>query len=149
MIILLPYVSVVRFCVFTSFIAIKLISLYYLTVKTQAVAIFPLNGLTRGKDISFGRNPPGTLSNVRPAQGPDNTRTGSYQFFGLRTSFIYFPNRGGLDTKRSPLPSWLQFTMKAEMVLSSTINRMAGLFTSGWLHRGRCLCDLHVEGDSA
>ena len=65
------------------------------------MAIFPLNGLTRGKDISFGRNPPGTLSNVRPAQGPDNTRTGSYQFFGLRRSFIYFPNRGGLDTKKS------------------------------------------------
>lgn len=100
-IILLHYVSVVWFCLFASFIAIKLISLYYWTVKTQAVAIFPLNGLTRGKDISFGRNPPGTLSNVRPAQGPDNTRTGSYQFFGLRRSFIYFPNRGGLDTKKS------------------------------------------------
>ena len=65
------------------------------------MAIFPLNGVTRGKDISLRRNPRGRLYNVRPAPGPDRTKDGSYQFFGLPNSFILFPNRGGLDTKKS------------------------------------------------
>ena len=77
-------------------------------VKTQAVAIFPLNGGTKGKDISTRNNARGTLSYVRPAPGPDGTRDGSYQFYGKRNSYILFPNRGGLDTKRSiTLLAWI------------------------------------------
>ena len=70
-------------------------------VTTRAVAIFPLNGGSRGKDISTRRNARGILSYVRPAPGPDGTRDGSYQFYGRSNSYIQFPNRGGLDTKNS------------------------------------------------
>ena len=74
---------------------------YFSPVTTRAVAIFPLNGGSRGKDISIRRNARGILSYVRPAPGPDGTRDGSYQFYGRSNSYIQFPNRGGLDTKNS------------------------------------------------
>ena len=82
--------------------------LFYSLVKTRAVAIFPLNGGTRGKDVSTRRNAPGRLSYVRTAPGPDGTRDGSYQFYGRSNSYVLFPNRGGLDTKRSiTLLAWI------------------------------------------
>lgn len=67
----------------------------------RASAIYPLNRRTQGKDVSLFRNPAGRLVGVRLAQGPDKTPDGSYQFFGRRNSYIEFPNRGKLDTKRS------------------------------------------------
>ena len=77
-------------------------------VKTQAVAIFPLNGGTKGKDISTRNNARGMLGYVRPARGPDGTRDGSYQFYGRSNSYILFPNRGGLDTQGSiTLLAWI------------------------------------------
>ena len=79
-----------------------------MTVKTKAVAIFPLNGATKGKDISLRRNAGGILTNVRPAKGPDGTRDGAYQFYGRSNSYILFPNRGALDTKLSiTLLAWI------------------------------------------
>lgn len=47
------------------------------------------------------RNPKGKLGYVRSAPGPDTYPGGSYQFFGRRDSYIEFPNRGKLDTRRS------------------------------------------------
>ena len=74
----------------------------------RAVAIYPLNGGVRGRDISLSKNPPGILRNVRTAPGPDGTRDGSFQFQGRSTSYIYFPNRGKLDTRRSiTLMAWI------------------------------------------
>lgn len=74
----------------------------------RAVAIYPLNGGVKGRDISLSRNPTGILGNVRTAPGPDRTRDGSYQFFGRSNSFIQFPNRGKIDTKRSiTLMAWI------------------------------------------
>ena len=55
----------------------------------------------------FG-NPPGRLLNVRPAPGPDGKPRGSYRFFGRSNSYIEFPNRGKIDTKRSlTLLAWI------------------------------------------
>ena len=72
------------------------------------MAIYPLNGGVKGRDISLSKNPTAILSNVRPAPGPDRTRDGSYQFFGKSNSYIYFPNRGKLDTRRSiTLMAWI------------------------------------------
>ena len=72
------------------------------------MAIFPLNGGTKGRDISNRGNSRGILSYVRPAPGPDGTRDGSYQFYGRSNSYIQFPNRGGLDTKNSiSLLAWI------------------------------------------
>ena len=71
--------------------------------------MYPLSIYTRGRDISLSRNPSGVITpNVRPAPGPDGTPGGSYQFFGRPNSYILFPNRGRLDTKRSiTLLAWI------------------------------------------
>lgn len=63
--------------------------------------MYPLNVLTKSRDISFSRNPPGIMSNVRPAPGPDGRRGTSFEFQGQRNSFIEFPNNGKLDTRKS------------------------------------------------
>ena len=88
--------------------------LFFFLVKTRAVAIFPLNGRTKGKDISSRRNWAGRLGYVRTAPGPDGTRDGSYQFYGRSNSYILFPNGGSLDTKRSiTLLAWIYHTGRA------------------------------------
>jgi len=75
----------------------------------RAVAVFPLNGQFRGRDISLFRNPSGRLVNVRPVRGPDGTRDGAYQFTGRRNSYIEFRNTGKLDTKDSmTLLAWIK-----------------------------------------
>lgn len=72
------------------------------------MAIYPLNGGVKGRDISLSRNPTGILSNVRTAPGPDKTRDGSYQLLGRSNSYIQFPNRGKIDTRRSiTLMAWI------------------------------------------
>ena len=62
----------------------------------------------KGRDISLSRNPTAILTNVETASGPDRTRDGSYQFKGKSNSYIQFPNRGKLDTRRSiTLMAWI------------------------------------------
>ena len=74
----------------------------------RAVAIYPLNGGVKGRDISLSKNPTAILSNVRTAPGPDRTRDGSYQFLGKSNSYLQFPNPGKLDTRRSiTLMAWI------------------------------------------
>jgi len=80
----------------------------YLSPAVRAVAIYPLNGGVKGRDISLSRNPTAILGKVRTAPGPDRTPDGSYQFLGKSSSFIQFPNRGKLDTRRSiTLMAWI------------------------------------------
>lgn len=75
----------------------------FLTVTGSAAAraIFPLSGLTRGRDISINRNAAARLVNVKPAPGPDGLPLGSFHLQGTANSYIYFPNTGCLDTKNS------------------------------------------------
>ena len=63
--------------------------------------MFPLTGITRGRDVSINRNPPATLVNVKPAPGPDGLPLGSFYLQGIANSYIYFPNKGCIDTKNS------------------------------------------------
>ena len=65
------------------------------------MAIYPLNGIERGKDIGPFKNPSAKLVNVVSKNGPDGLPAGSYQLQGFANSFIYFPNTGRLDTQRS------------------------------------------------
>ena len=65
------------------------------------VAVYPLNTLTKGRDMSGRKNPPATIGSVRPARGPDGKRGSSYKFFGRPNSFIQLPNKGALDTVNS------------------------------------------------
>lgn len=84
-------------------------------VVGRAVAVYPLNRGTKGRDISFGGNPPGYISrNVRPAPGPDGTPGGSYRFYGRPNSYIQFPNRGRIDTRKSiTLLAWINHEGRA------------------------------------
>ena len=94
--------------VLTVNVASLLLKCFFLKGSLRAVALYPLNGATLGKDISVKRNAPGRIVGVRPAPGPDGTRDGSIQFFGRPSSFIQFPNRGALDTKNSiTLLAWI------------------------------------------
>ena len=67
----------------------------------RPVAFFPLNGQYDTADISLRSNPPGLSKDVNLAPGPDGSAGGSYQFSGNSTSFITFPNNGGLHTTYS------------------------------------------------
>lgn len=80
----------------------------------RAVAVYPLNRYTKGRDISFSRNPRGTLGRVRYAPGPDNSPGGAIEFYGRKYSYVEFPNRGKIDTKRSiTLLAWIYHTGQA------------------------------------
>ena len=75
----------------------------------RAAAFYPLNYLSRGRDLSMFRNPPGILGYVRSAPGPDKLPGGSYQFYGRPDSYIYLPNRGKLDTRKSiSIIAWIR-----------------------------------------
>lgn len=71
------------------------------TGSAAARVIYPLNGVTRGRDISINRNRAARLVNVKPAPGPDGLPLGSYYLQGIANSYILFPNKGCLDTKNS------------------------------------------------
>lgn len=89
----------------------------------RAVAIYPLNGGVKGRDISLSRNPTGILSNVRTAPGPDKTRDGSYQLLGRSNSYIQFPNRGKIDTRRSiTLMAWIYHEGRAGPIFNYMAN---------------------------
>lgn len=71
------------------------------TGSAAARAVFPLNGMSGGRDISINHNKAATLVNVKPAPGPDGLPLGSLFLRGIANSYIYFPNRGCMDTKNS------------------------------------------------
>lgn len=77
-------------------------------VRPRAQAIYPLSQRTGARDLGLYSNPKGTARNVRYAPGPDRRRNTATQFLGSSSSYIEFPNRGRLDTKRSiTLVAWI------------------------------------------
>lgn len=81
---------------------------YFFTGPARASAVYPLTYRTRTRDVSLFGNPAGFARNVRFAPGPDKKPYGSYQFLGRPDSYIEFPNRGKIDTKRSiTLLAWI------------------------------------------
>ena len=71
-------------------------------------AVYPLNGQFGTADLSSHENPPGVPYGVQLAPGPFGQANGSYQFSGNSTSYIEFPNNGGLDTRYSmTLLAWV------------------------------------------
>lgn len=61
--------------------------------------------------MSLYRNRPGIPVGVRLAPGPDGKPRGSYEFYGRRNSYIYFPNNGRIDTKTSiTILAWIYHT---------------------------------------
>ena len=66
----------------------------------EPVAFYPLNERYKAEEKE-NRQPKGILGNVAIKDGPFNEPGGSYVFYGTDSSYIEFPNRGGLDTRFS------------------------------------------------
>lgn len=65
------------------------------------VAVYPLNEEFGTRDLSPNQNEPGTPHNFQLTPGPFGRPNGSYWLSGTSSSYIEFPNDGGLDTRYS------------------------------------------------
>ena len=74
----------------------------------EPVALYPLNERYKAEEKE-NRQPKGILGDVAITNGPYNEPGGAYMFYGIVSSYIEFPNRGGLDTRFSiTLMCWVQ-----------------------------------------
>ena len=74
----------------------------------EPIALYPLSKQYGTQDISIGKNPPGKAVGVELSTGHYGQPAGSYYFSGSPTSFIEFPNNGGLDARYSiTLVAWI------------------------------------------
>ena len=74
----------------------------------EPVAFYPLNAYYKATDKE-DRQPEGILEDVAITNGPYNEPGGAYMFYGTKSSYIKFPNNGGLDTQFSiTLMCWVQ-----------------------------------------
>ena len=84
------------------------------TAVGRAGAVYPLSSSTGGRDISTNGNSPGRRVHVRSTRGPDGVRGTATTFYGRANSYIQFPNRGRLDTRRSiTLLAWINHQGRA------------------------------------
>lgn len=63
--------------------------------------MYPLNEEFGTRDLSPNQNEPGTPHNFQLTPGPFGRPNGSYWLSGTSSSYIEFPNDGGLDTRYS------------------------------------------------
>ena len=90
----------------------------------STLAVYPLDGKRRGRDISRSRNPTATLTGVRYRQGPDGRRDGSVQFYGRRNSYVDIPNPGRLDARYSiTVLTWVYHEGRSGIILNYNPNR--------------------------
>ena len=74
----------------------------------EPIAFYPLNARYKAREKE-NRQPTGTLGDVAITSGPYNEPGGAYMFYGTDSSYIEFPNKGGLDTRFSiTLMCWVQ-----------------------------------------
>ena len=75
-------------------------------------ALYPLNSWFTTFEID-NEQPPGTPVGVTLAVGPNDNDGGSYQFHGHVSSYIEFPNNGGLNAQHSiTILCWLYLESK-------------------------------------
>ena len=81
---------------------------FLLLVVPEPVAFYPLNARYKAAEKE-NRQPKGILEDVVVANGPYNEPGGAYMFYGTVSSYIEFPNKGGLDTQFSiTLMCWVE-----------------------------------------
>ena len=74
----------------------------------EPVAFYPLNARYKAAEKE-NRQTEGILRDVALTNGPYNQPGGAYMFYGTASSYIEFPNIGGLDTRFSiTLMCWVQ-----------------------------------------
>lgn len=73
------------------------------------MAVYPLSGITGGRDITPYRNPHGRIVNVDYDTGPDNLPAGAMRFKGRSNSYMIIPNKHRLDLRNSiTLLAWVK-----------------------------------------
>ena len=84
-------------------------NIYFLLLAVpEPVAFYPLNARYKAAEKE-NRQTKGTLADVAITNGPYNEPGGAYMFYGTVSSYIEFPNKGGLDTRFSiTLMCWVQ-----------------------------------------
>ena len=81
---------------------------FLLLAVPEPVAFYPLNASYKAAEKE-NKQPKGILGDVAITNGPYNEPGGAYMFYGTDSSFIEFPNRGGLDTRFSiTLMCWVR-----------------------------------------
>ena len=74
----------------------------------EPVAFYPMNARYKAAEKQ-NRQPKGILGDVAITNGPYNEPGGAYMFYGTVSSYIKFPNNGGMDTRFSiTLMCWVQ-----------------------------------------
>jgi len=83
-------------------------NVFYFIVVLEPVAFYRLNARYKAAEKE-NRQLKGILGDVAITNGPYNEPGGAYMFYGTVSSYIEFPNRGGLDTRLSiTLMCWVQ-----------------------------------------
>ena len=73
------------------------VNVFFFIVLSEPVAFYPLNARYKATEKE-NRQPKGILGDVSITHGPYNEPGGAYMFYGTNSSYIEFPNDGGLDT---------------------------------------------------
>ena len=93
---------------FTFLMINKVFFIVLLSAVPEPVAFYPLNARYTATEKE-NRQPRGILGDVAITNGPYNEPGGAYMFHGTHSSYIEFPNNGGLDTRFSiTLMCWVQ-----------------------------------------
>ena len=81
---------------------------FFSIVLPEPVAFYPLNAHFKATEKE-NRQPKGILGDVTITNGPYNEPGEAYMFYGTVSSYIEFPNDGGLDARFSiTLMCWVQ-----------------------------------------
>ena len=90
----------------------------------RTLAVYALDYIRRGRDISRNRNPSARFFGVKYNQGPDGRRDGSTQFYGRRNSYVEIPNTGRLDARYSiTVLIWVYNEGRSGVILNYNPNR--------------------------
>ena len=112
----------------------------------EPVAFYPLNAPYKAAEKE-NRQPKGILGNAEITYGPYNEPGGAYMFYGIASSYIEFPNTGGLDTRFSiTLMCWVRPGGQDGPLFSYEKD---GRGVQIWIDRGRfnlSLSDLSASG---
>ena len=94
--------------VFTLFVKMLQMMFCFLLAVPEPIAFYPMNARYKAAERE-NRQPQGILGDVTITNGPYNEPGGAYMLYGTDSSYIEFPNRGGLDTRFSiTLMCWVR-----------------------------------------
>ena len=89
----------------------------------EPIALYPLNEQYGAKDISPQKNPPGKVRGVKYAPGNYGQPAGSFYFSGSSSSYVEFPNNGGLDARNSmTFVAWIRPENSAGPLFNYKVN---------------------------